>query len=239
MPVPTYTVRCTENTLIARDVYQVRFAKPEGFMFKPGQFILFDVPHPDNKEDIQARAYSIASTPDEPDLLFAIKLTPGGRMSRWLVEKITPGKSSFVMKGPFGTFVVDPNPDRELLFLCTSTGNGPFRSQIKAALEAGDRRPMDLIYGVRSEEDLFWEQEFTQLANQYDTLSLHFCLSQGSDAWTGHRGRVQTLIPQVVRDFSRKSLYACGSPVMTKEIKELALTQWGMTKKDVHVEGYI
>jgi ferredoxin-NADP reductase len=40
-------------------------------------------------------------------------------------------------------------------------------------------------------------------------------------------------------DFSGKSLYVCGNPDMTTDVKKLALTEWGMDKKDLHVEGYI
>ncbi len=239
MVVPTFSVTCTENIQLTHDVFQLTFTKPDGFVFQAGQFILFDVPHPDNKDDIQARAYSIASTPDEKDLLFVIRLLPNGRMSRWIVEKLRPGTSTLSLKGPFGNFLLTPDTDTRLLFLCTSTGNAPFRSQILHALATGDRRRMDLIYGVRSEEDLFWRAEFERLQAEHDNFSLHLALTRPSDAWAGHRGRVQTIAPQVVTDFSRTHVYLCGSPAMTKEVKDLCLNAWGMEKKHVHAEGYM
>jgi ferredoxin-NADP reductase len=238
MATPSYTVTCTQNRLIARDVYDITFAKPEGFTFKPGQFILFDVPHPDNADDIQARAYSLASTPDEAELRFVIKLTTGGRASRWIEKKLKPG-STILMKGPFGLFTLKEDDAHDLLFVCTSTGVAPFRSQILHLLKSGDTRKLDLVFGVRNEEDLFWQQEFTELAQNHENFDVHFALSQPSPSWTGHRGRVQTLVPHAVKDAALRSVYVCGSPVMTKELKMLCLDQWGIQKPNLHVEGYI
>lgn len=238
MATPTFTITCLSNELIAKDIYEVRFAKPEGFTFKPGQFILFDIPHPDNAEDIQARAFSIASTPNEKELLFVIKLTPGGRASRWVSHKLKVG-GTIVMKGPFGFFTIKDDDTKDVLFICTSTGNAPFRSQILALLEKADGRRIDMIYGVRSEEDLFWQQELTELSQKHPNFTVHFTLTQPSDAWTGHRGRVQTLVPLLAKDVALRSVFVCGSPNMTKEVKQLCLEQWGVQKQNLHVEGYI
>ncbi len=238
MPVPTFSVICTRKDLIAREVYEFTFEKPAGFTFKPGQFVLFDVPHPENPADIQTRAFSIASAPFETELLFVVKLVEGGRASIWFRDVVKKGTVATI-KGPFGNFLLDPEPARDILFLCTSTGNAPFRSQIVHALKSGDTRKMDLIYGVRAEEDLFWAEEFNRLAAAHPNLSVHVILSAPGPSWTGHRGRVQTLVPQLVTRNGSLLLYACGNPEMTKEIKQRALTEWGIDKKNIHVEGYI
>jgi ferredoxin-NADP reductase len=238
MAIPTYTVACTRKTLLAPDVYEFTFTKPEGFTFKPGQFVLFDVPHPDDRENIQTRAFSVASAPSETELLFAVKLLAGGRASRWFSEKVKEGTKA-VIKGPFGNFVLPAQSDLDYLFIATGSGIAPFRSQVLALLEAGCAARIDIVFGVRAESDLFWHAEMREWATRYLNLFVHFALTQPSDAWTGHTGRVQTLVPLLVKDFSRTNIYVCGSPVMTNEVKKLALEQWGVDKKLLHVEGYI
>lgn len=238
MPTPTYTVTCTRNRPIARDIWEFAFTKPAGFTFKPGQFVLFDVPLLDNPADVQTRAMSIGTAPGEDELVFVAKMMPGGRISRYIEVALLPG-GTMTMKGPFGLFVLDPTTTKEYLFISTSTGVAPFRSQMIATLADGDRRRMDLIFGVRSEEDLFWREELESLAQKHENVHLHIALSAPSDAWHGHRGRVQTLVPLIVPDFSKKVIYACGSPEMTKDIKKLAMEEWRVMKEDLHVEGYI
>ena len=238
MPTPTYTVTCTDIQRLTKEIYEVHFGKPEGFRFKAGQFILFEVPLVDNPADIQTRAYSIASTPHETELLFLIKITPGGRMSRFLEEKLAVG-SMLVMKGPFGLFTIPDEHDRDILFIATSTGVAPFRSQVMDLIHKSKKHRMDLVFGVRSEEDVFWHKDLAALSGAHEHFFLHLALSQPSPAWTGHRGRVQTLVPSIVDDFTSKSIYVCGSPNMTKDVKVLCLSQWGATKEQVHIEGYI
>ena len=268
MPLPTFTSTVTFKTLLARDVYEFRVRKPAGFSFVPGQFILFQVPLVENPADIQTRAFSVASAPFEDDLLFVAKILPGGRASRWIIESLTEG-SEVAFQGPFGNFVIDRGSEKDYLFIGTGTGVAPFRGMLLSALvpEAGDslsltrratRHPLpqtpraarsageggtrrvDLIFGVKSEADVFWSDWLESISKKHPNVFIHTVLSQPSDSWTGHRGRVQTLAPLIVRnDFTRTSLYACGSPAMCKDVKAMALGEWGIDKKDVHVEGYI
>lgn len=238
MPVPSYQLVCTRNEQIARGIYEFAFEKPGTLLFKGGQFVLFDVGLIEDPSNIQTRAFSIASAPSEKELLFVAKMKEGGRASRWIEEVLKPGMTVRT-QGPFGNFTLDTMTDKDYLFIATSTGIAPFRSQMLEALERGDTRKMDIIYGVRSEEDFFWVEELRELEKQHENISLHCALTQPSETWKGHKGRVQTLAPLMVKDFSKKSVYVCGSPDMTKELKQICLEQWGMEKKDLHVEGYI
>lgn len=238
MPIPVHIITCSHRQLIANDVYELRFSKPQGFTFKPGQFVLFDVPLIEKPQDIQPRALSLATLPGDTDLGFIVKLKTGGRMSRWIAEQLKEG-NPVKMKGPFGNFLIDPLTDKDYLFIATSAGVGPFRPMIVHALKGGGQKKIDLIFGVRSEEDLFWQTELTELTRQYKNFFLHIALSQPKESWTGHRGRVQTIAPLIAKDFSAKNIYICGSPDMTAELKKLCLENWGITKSDLHVEGYI
>lgn len=238
MPVPSFHIRCLRNEQIARDVYAFSFEKPDGFVFKGGQFVLFDVGLKHDPEDIQTRAFSIASAPHEEELLFVAKMKEGGRASVWIEEMLSPG-SEVRIQGPFGNFLLDADTDKDYLFIATSTGVAPFRSQMLEALERGDTRRMDLVFGARDEDELFWLDEFRALSQKHENVFFHPALSGANEHWHGHHGRVQTLVPLIVSDFSHKAVYVCGSPDMTKELKQICLEQWGMEKRDLHVEGYI
>lgn len=238
MPVPSYHITCISNERIANDVYEFRFEKPEGFSFIAGQFVLFDVALMDNPADIQTRALSIASAPDEPDLLFVAKMKEGGRISRWIAEKLQPG-DSVRMQGPFGRFLLPKDTKNNVLMIATSTGAAPFRGQVIEALSAHDARRIDLVFGVRAEEDLFWKKEMEELATRDENFFVHFALSSPSADWEGHRGRVQTLVPLIAKDLTARTVMICGSPEMTKELKQVCLEEWHVPKEQLHVEGYI
>lgn len=238
MKTKPFVITCTQNARIARDVHELRFIKPEGFTFQPGQFVLFDIPLVDDPSNVETRTLSLCSAPDDPELLFVMKLKEGGRISRWIIETLKNG-ANVIMKGPFGFFLLDSTTPKEYLFITTGTGVGPFRSQIRTGLRAGERRRMDLVFGVRNESDLFWKDEFEELAQGHENFFLHLALSNPSGHWHGHHGHIQTLVPIIVQNFSNKSVYVCGNPEMTWEVKELCLNTWEVPKKDLHVEGYL
>ncbi len=238
MPTPQYHLRCLQNKKIAHNVHEVKLEKPERMTFQPGQFVLFDVPLMTNADDIQPRAFSIASHPSEEDLLFVIRLKEGGRASTWLVEGLQEG-DTIRIQGPFGRFQIDPNSSKDLAFLCTGAGLAPFRSMLLAAKERKEMRKMDLIFGVRNEADLFWADELTRLMQEVEGLTVHIALTQPADSWTGHKGRLQHLAPLIIPDIARRQVYVCGNPDMTNEVKKLCLEEWGIEKSDLHVEGYI
>lgn len=237
MPTNHYTTTCTQNQQIARDIHEIRFKKPDGFTFIPGQFVLVDTPLVDNPEDRQVRAYSIASTPDESDLLFVVHYQADGRFSEYMKQQLEPG-TEVQLQGPLGRFILDDSSAKDLLFICTGAGNAPFRSMIKHALQQGATQSIDLIYGVRSQPDLFWADEFQELADAYPNFHLHVSLTQPEDGWTGLTGRVQTIVPSL-ENIADRTIYICGNPDMTTELKELCLADWQCEKPNVHVEGYI
>lgn len=242
MVTPSYSITCTRKNLIAPGVFEFAFPKPENFTFKAGQFVLFDVPLLTHSADIQPRAYSIASAPADPELLFVIKLVPGGRMSTFVEKQLAVG-TTMTIKGPFGLFTLNDDPAASILLACTGAGIAPFRSMAIEALTKGDSRSIDLLFVVRHEVDFFWLNDFRDFAAAHSQFRLHLSLTQPTAAWQGMSGRVQQALPEVAKvvqkNMSDFLLYACGNPDMTKEVKALAVGPWGIPKERVHIEGYI
>jgi len=239
MPTPIYTVRCLGNEHIAESVHVMRFTKPGDFSFLPGQFVLFSVPSLDDPDDVQPRAYSIASTPDEKELLFVIKIKEGGRAGAWVEQCLTEGMD-VRMQGPMGMFSFDPLWRGGSLLLCTGVGVAPFRSMIVSALESGYAKPMDLCVGCFSQEYLFWLDMFEGLAAAHSNFRFHVTLSDPKEPWRGNRGYVQDIVPSIVPDCRQRSVYACGNPLMTGAIKKLCLGgAWDVPKERFHMEGYV
>lgn len=238
MPIPRHDITCTEKTLIARDTYRLRFSRPSDWTFNAGQFVLLDIPLATDVTNIQTRAYSIASQPRDEAIMFIVKLKQGGRSSTWVENILTEG-THVKMQGPFGNFVLPEVSTTSYLFLATGAGVAPFRAMILELLMRDEPYPIDLIFGVRTEDELFWLEEFETLARKHARFSFHPTLTRAPESWTGHHGRVQTIAQLIIRDLQERTLYACGNPEMTKEVKPLALEQWRLPKQRLHIEGFI
>lgn len=238
MSTPSFTVECVRNDIIADGIYEIEFTKPEGLSFTEGQFLLLDVPLIDNSEDIQPRAYSIASSPNDETLLLVIKLVPNGRASAWVEKQLKPGVQTRA-QCPLGKFLLNSESQKEYVMLCTSTGIAPFVSQLTTILPQGEDRKIDLFFGLLDEKELFWEEKIKKIADQYPNLSCHISIGDTSSTWDGFKGFVQQHAAEVIEDFSNKQIYICGAPIMTKAVKEEAINNWGVSVDDVHMEGFI
>jgi ferredoxin-NADP reductase len=206
------------------------------FGFVPGQWLSLKANKPDGEEI--TRAYSIASPPSD-DNRFALCLNrvQDGFMSNLLCDMKEGAELS--CQGPFGDFILRP-PMRDTVFIATGTGIAPFRSMLHWLL-AGEPRHQGhqfwLVFGSRHEKDIYYHEEFLQLAGEHANFHYLPTLSRGGPDWTGLRAYVQEHVPDIVRDRSDLRAYICGLDKMIKANREL-LKSLGWDRKSILYEKY-
>ncbi len=238
MPTPTYTITCTRKELIAPGIFELVFTKPGGFAFQAGQFVMFEVPLIENPADIQKRAYSIASSPEEPDLLFVIKLIKGGRASRWVEQVLSEG-TGVRMQGPLGVCTLEPDVSRHYLFVATGSGVAPCRSNITRMINLKPPAPaVTLLFGVLRKQDLFWSEYFEHIASENPAFRFVPTLLFPEPDWKGHTGKIQDIIPSLVSDPEKTDVFICGAPELVPEVQKVCIETVGIPKKNIHAEGF-
>ncbi|MFA6523658.1 MAG: FAD-binding oxidoreductase [Candidatus Peribacteraceae bacterium] len=238
MPLPSFTVRCLGKKLVAPGVYEFRVEKPQGFTFTAGQFAFFVVPAAGNPADVQNRAYSIASAPHDPELLFVIKIVKGGRAGAWFENVVSEG-TTMTMQGPCGVFTLDRKTAKPYLFIATGTGIAPFRSQARSLLlEQGEKREIHLLFGVLKKVDMFWEEEWKKMEEEHPNFHAHISYLDGGIDWHGESGAVPDRACTII-NASPCSIYLCGSEQIVKELKQVCLEKLQVPKEDVHAESFV
>ena len=89
-------------------------------------------------------------------------------------------------QGPFGDFILRP-PLRDTIFIATGTGIAPFRSMLHWLLADPARhqeKQLSLFFGNRTEQDIYYHEEFLKLAAQHANFRYLPTLSRG--VWNGH-----------------------------------------------------
>ncbi|WP_405585487.1 globin domain-containing protein [Streptomyces sp. NBC_01092] len=101
------------------------------------------------------RHYSFASAPRSDGLLsFHVKAVPAGWVSNALVHRARPG--DIIRLGPpSGSMTVDHTTDSGLLCLGGGTGIAPIKALVEDVAEHGERRPVEVFYGARTDQDLY------------------------------------------------------------------------------------
>lgn len=195
---------------------ELRLLEPASITFKAGQFVSFEVPKAGQSRPL-TRPYSIASPPGQRDrILLVLNLVQGGPGSSYLFGLREGERTSF--KGPAGAFYLRDDGARDLLFVATGTGIAPLRSMILAQLERGDSRSVTLVWGLRSQRDLYWQEELTALAADHPSFSSVTMLSRPEPGWQGERGRVTAWVDARISSVSNLAVYLCGGSGMIKDV---------------------
>jgi ferredoxin-NADP reductase len=206
------------------------------FGFVAGQWLSFKHAEPDGEEI--TRAYSIASAPSE-DNRFALCLNrvQDGFMSNFLCD-MKEG-DAVDCQGPFGDFILRP-PMRDTIFIATGTGVAPFRSMLHWLLADSSRnqeKNLWLIFGNRTEKDIYYHAEFLELAKDHPNFHYLPTLSRGASDWPGLRGYVQDHVAHVASGRVNMHAYVCGLDKMVRANRDL-LKSLGWDRKSIFYEKY-
>ena len=238
MPFPAMVqARLKQKIPLASDVYEFIFEliEPSTIDFQSGQFVLIYATNPATGELI-SRAYSIASVPSQNnELHIVIAIIKTGTLTP-ILDTWEIGHE-LQIQGPFGHFTLKSPADRELIFVATSTGIAPFHSMILDLLSKGDSRSMHVYFGVRHEENIFYQREFETLAKQHPNLHFTLTLSQPFDAWKGSRCRVTALLPQQSFNPATTDVYMCGGKGMIDDVRAIFL-QKGFDPSHLYFEQF-
>jgi ferredoxin-NADP reductase len=235
-PFQTLTAKLARSAELSPYTKHLEFevAAPR-FGFVAGQWLSVKANKPDGEEI--TRAYSIASAPAVSSFAFCLNRVQDGFMSNYLCDLATGSEISF--QGPFGNFILHP-PMRDTVFIATGTGIAPFRGMLHwllAEQERHENRTLSLLFGVRTEADIYYRDEFEQLARQHKNFQFLPTLSRGSAEWPGLRGYVQDHLPAIVGDRKDIHAYVCGLDKMVSANRAL-LKNLGWDRKQIFYEKY-
>lgn len=200
------------------------------FDYKAGQFVnlSFEV----DGEKLR-RPYSIASNPvnGSTKIELCIKLVENGTLTPKLWDKKQGDKVN--IQGPLGLFTLR-NEKEKLVFIGTGTGIAPLRSMIideiskQNEILESDRREgvahskeIILIFGVRSENEIIFREEFDHLAEKNPNFKFVPVVSRPTEKWDGRCGHVQDNFDVI--DSQISEVYICGLPAMFDSAKEKLL----------------
>ncbi len=197
------------------------------------------------------RAYSMANYPEEKDIIMLnVRIAtpppdqptaPPGIMSSYIFN-LKPG-DSVTISGPFGEFFAK-DTDAEMVFIGGGAGMAPMRSHIFDQLKRKhSKRKMSFWYGARSLKEMFYAEEFDELAEKNDNFEWHLALSEPlpEDNWDGLTGFIhQVLLDEYLSEHPAPEdceYYLCGPPMMNTAVIKM-LDSLGVPKENVLLDDF-
>ena len=216
----TFAATVSRTRALTPDVKEIELALDgaSGIVFTPGQFVSFEIDREGSRFPA-TRAYSIASASTRRQAIeLVVNRVPGGPGSEYLCSLREGDRTSF--KGPVGDFVLR-NGSRDLLFVATGTGIAPFRSMLWTLAHAGSARRISLLWGLRSERDLYYQDELIRLRERLPCFSCVTTLSAPTAAWRGAVGRVSSVVETHVTDVTNLEVLLCGNGGMIQDVRDI------------------
>ena len=169
------------------------------------------------------RSYSIASAPEDEQLVLTVERLEDGEVSPYLSDVLRPG-DQLELRGPIGGyFVWQSSLGGPLLLLAGGSGIVPFRAILRHHAASGSDARARLLYSARSFRDIIYQNELSRLAST-DRVSVVYTLTRDwPDNWTGHRRRIdETILHDVAWPPSERPLvYVCGGTPFVERAADL------------------
>lgn len=208
----------------------------EKFVFKPGQFVMINLPI---ESKISYRSYSIASAPGNDNVFeLIIVLNPPGLGTPYMWEHYKEGMIVPVA-GPVGKFTLPETIDHDLCFLATGTGIAPLRSMFQHIVNNNiPYHNIYMVFGNRYQKDILYREEMERFAEQHEQFKFIPVLSrEDATTWNGRTGYVHSVYEELFADKRPASFYLCGWKNMILEARDRLVTM-GYTKDRIKFELY-
>lgn len=211
-----YSAVVAQKKQLTKTVYHFVFHldHPSELQFLPGQYATFII------DSTTRRQYSFCSDPHQSGQFeIVVDVSPMGPGSKFFISKVVGERVSFL--APLGNFHLEETQVKKVL-VATGTGIAPYRSMILSGISNKDQNsshpPISLYWGLRYEDDIYWDSEIEDLRGQLAGFQYFLCLSKPSENWKGLKGHVTEHVMENEKNLQNSEFYLCGNKAMIEEL---------------------
>jgi xylene monooxygenase electron transfer component len=240
LPVRNVAARVTRYEKLAGDVIDLKLKLDEPVAFNAGQYCTIA-----ESGSFTRRSYSYYNVPPvdgspTDEVGFLIKRLPGGKFSEWLFAEDRSG-TKFWIEGPFGVMGTD-DLDRDGICVAGGTGLAPVLSIVGDRLRRSKTARFTIVFGVRTEKDLFADRHFEALLKDAaDRVRIVPILSHepAGSSWTGLRGLVTAALDETLGvDYANASAFICGNLAMVEAVERVLIGR-GVDADRIHADKFV
>ena len=225
--------RVVSQEKVTHDITRLTVQLDAALRYAAGQYAVLAIEGLDGV----ARSYSFATPArDDGRVSFFVRKVPGGRLSSLVNDEDLTGRGVRV-DGPLGDFYLRAG-DGPLVFVAGGSGLAPMLAMLEAALDAGETRPVTLLFGAREARDLYALDQIDALARRWRGAFRFVPVLSAADAdtaWTGARGLVTDALAGL--DVRGAQAYLCGPPAMI-DAAVATLARMGVSRERTYADRF-
>jgi len=223
---------------VTYDIKEIRFSliEPNEISHRPGQYVQIQAPSPDGPV---FRAYSISSaTYDSNEVELNVRLVPNGIGSTYLHNLKEGDPVAFT--GPYGEFRLSEDPATEIVCVGGGCGMAPMKNIIYSLYHRWPERTCWLFFGCRSTRDIFYLDEYNELARKHTNFHVVYALSgpfAPDEKWDGPKGFIHLFVDKHLGNGVKRQAFLCGPPPMINAVTQV-LHGKGLKPEDVFYDKF-
>ena len=234
-----HKIRLKNRTQLAEGTMAFHFEKPEGFVYKAGQFAdytLIDPAETDAEGNI--RGFSLASAPYENFLMFATRMRDTA--FKRVLKRMELG-TELTLDGPYGSFTLHNDASIPAVFLTGGIGVTPARSIMLQS--AHDKLPnkIFLFYSNNRPEDAPFLDELAEVQKEnpnYTFVATMTKMEKSQRPWHGETGHIdERMLAKYIGDLTSPIYYIVGPPAMVDALGNV-LNAAGVNTDNIRTEEF-
>jgi len=182
------------------------------------------------------RSYSIASAPEDPDVVLTVERIDDGEVSPYLTEEVRAG-DQLELRGPIGGhFTWRAEQGGPLLLVGGGSGLVPLMAMLRHHAARGSDADARLLLSAGREEDVLYRDELGRL----ESAAVHITLTRGAPpGWTGWTRRVDAEMLRAVGPAPSAAVraFVCG-PTPFVEAAADHMLALGHAPAAIHTERF-
>ena len=164
------------------------------------------------------------------------------RQTRWpasafkrALGEMEPGDTIYAAQAA-GNFTLPADRDRKLAFLAGGIGITPFRSMIQYLLDRNEARPIVVLYGAETRDDIAYRDVLDDAERQLGIRTFYaVARSPGRDQYPGFIDA--RMVRAAVPDYRERTFYISGPQAMVKALRR-TLERMGVHRSHIKVDFF-
>lgn len=209
------------------------FKPAQDFTFTAGQFIELTLTGHEENGAPAKRWFTISSSPHEELITITTRLGEASHTPfKRALNNLQPG-DEVAMSEPMGDFVLPMLMQTPLVFIAGGIGITPFHSILSWTAHTGEQRPIKMIYGVHTEDDIIFQDTF-DTAKQHVTV----VVKDPSSAWGGERGDITGRMIVGLENPSPETLFYVSGPEPFVQHVQKELEATGISSQQIILDEF-